>query len=29
MNKAEADYKDGFLSVILPKLRPTNIPIKG
>lgn len=29
MGKAEADYKDGFLTVILPKLRPTNIPIKG
>jgi HSP20 family protein len=29
VSKAEADYKDGFLNVILPKLRPTNIPIKG
>jgi HSP20 family protein len=29
VNKAEADYKDGFLNVILPKLKPTNIIIKG
>ncbi len=29
MNKAEADYEDGFLNVILPKLKPTNINIKG
>jgi HSP20 family protein len=29
VNKAEADYEDGFLNVILPKLKPTNINIKG
>lgn len=28
-SKADADYSDGFLSVILPKIRPTNITIKG
>jgi HSP20 family protein len=29
MSKADADYQDGFLNVILPKLKPTNITIKG
>jgi HSP20 family protein len=29
VSKADADYKDGFLNVILPKLKPTNITIKG
>jgi HSP20 family protein len=29
VSKADADYKDGFLYVILPKLKPTNIVIKG
>jgi HSP20 family molecular chaperone IbpA len=29
VSKADADYQDGFLNVILPKLKPTNIPIKG
>ncbi|MGA2491301.1 MAG: Hsp20/alpha crystallin family protein [Anaerolineales bacterium] len=29
VSKADADYKDGFLNVILPKLKPTNVPIKG
>jgi HSP20 family protein len=29
VSKADADYKDGFLSVILPKLKPTTIIIKG
>jgi HSP20 family protein len=29
VTKADADYKDGFLNVILPKLKPTNIVIKG
>jgi HSP20 family protein len=29
VSKTEADYKDGFLNVILPKLKPTNIIIKG
>ena len=29
VSKADADYKDGFLNVILPKIKPTNIIIKG
>ena len=29
VSKADADYKDGFLKVILPKLKPTIITIKG
>jgi HSP20 family protein len=29
VSKADADYKDGFLNVILPKLKPTNVTIKG
>jgi HSP20 family protein len=29
VSKAEADYCDGFLNVVLPKLKPTNILIKG
>jgi len=29
VDKAEADYKDGFLNVILPKLKLMNIVIKG
>jgi HSP20 family protein len=29
VSKADADYKDGFLTVVLPKLKPTNITIKG
>ena len=29
VSKADADYKDGFLNVILPKIKPTNIVIKG
>ena len=29
VSKAEAEYEDGFLNVILPKLKPTNISIKG
>ncbi len=29
VSKAEADYKDGFLNVVLPKIKPTNIDIKG
>jgi len=29
VTKADADYKDGFLNVILPKLKPTNVNIKG
>ena len=29
VSKAEADYEDGFLYVIIPKLTPTKINIKG
>jgi HSP20 family protein len=29
VSKADADYQDGFLNIILPKLKPTYIPIKG
>jgi HSP20 family protein len=29
VSKADADYKDGFLNVILPKLKPTSVIIKG
>ena len=29
VSKADADYKDGFLKVVLPKLKPTIVPIKG
>ena len=29
VSKADADYKDGFLTVILPKLKPTSVIIKG
>jgi len=29
VSKADADYKEGFLKVILPKLKPTNVSIKG
>jgi HSP20 family molecular chaperone IbpA len=29
VSKAEAEYEDGFLNVVLPKLKPTNINIKG
>lgn len=27
VTRAEAEYDDGFLSVILPKIRPVNVPI--
>lgn len=27
--KAQAEYEDGFLSVVLPKITPTNVQIKG
>jgi HSP20 family protein len=27
--RAEADYKDGFLTVIIPKLKPVNVVIHG
>jgi HSP20 family protein len=29
VSNAEADYKDGFLDVVLPKITPTTINIKG
>jgi len=29
VSKAEADYECGFLNVILPKLKPTNVNIKS
>jgi HSP20 family protein len=29
VSKAQAEYTDGFLNVVLPKLKPTNITIKG
>jgi HSP20 family protein len=29
VSNADADYKNGFLNVILPKLKPTNVTIKG
>ncbi len=29
VTKADADYSDGFLNVVLPKVKPTNINIKG
>jgi HSP20 family protein len=29
VSKADADYQDGFLNVILPKLKPANIKIEG
>jgi HSP20 family protein len=29
VSKAESDYIDGFLTIILPKLKPINIDIKG
>jgi HSP20 family protein len=29
INKAEAIYEDGFLTVVLPKIKPTEISIKG
>jgi HSP20 family protein len=29
VSKIDANYQDGFLSVVLPKLKPTNVIIKG
>jgi HSP20 family protein len=29
VSKAQADYEDGFLNVIVPKVKPTTINIKG
>ncbi len=29
VSKTQADYEDGFLNVIMPKIKPTTINIKG
>jgi HSP20 family protein len=29
VSKAQADYEDGFLNVVIPKIKPTIINIKG
>jgi len=29
VSKAQADYEDGFLNVVIPKIKPTTINIKG
>ena len=29
VSKAQADYEDGFLNIIMPKIKPTTINIKG
>jgi HSP20 family protein len=29
VSKAQADYKDGFLNIVMPKIKPTTINIKG
>jgi len=29
VSRAEADYEDGFLTIVLPKVTPTTINIKG
>jgi HSP20 family protein len=29
VSKAQADYEDGFLNVVMPKIKPTPIVIKG
>lgn len=29
VTKAEADYEDGFLNIVMPKIKPTPITIKG
>jgi len=29
VSKAQADYEDGFLNVVMPKIKPTTINIKG
>jgi HSP20 family protein len=29
VSNALADYEDGFLNVVLPKIRPTSVSIKG
>ena len=29
VSKAQADYEDGFLNIVMPKIKPTTINIKG
>ncbi len=29
VSNAQADYEDGFLNVVMPKVKPTNINIRG
>ena len=29
VSKAQADYEDGFLNVVMPKVKPTTLNIKG
>jgi HSP20 family protein len=29
VTKAEADYEDGFLNIVMPKIKPTPVIIKG
>lgn len=29
VSKAEADYQDGFLTILLPKIQPANIHVNG
>jgi HSP20 family molecular chaperone IbpA len=29
VSKAQADYEDGFLNVVMPKIKPTPVIIKG
>jgi HSP20 family protein len=29
VSKAQADYEDGFLTVVIPKIKPTSVNIKG
>ena len=29
VSKTQADYEDGFLNIVLPKIKPTTINIKG
>jgi len=29
VNKADANYENGFLNIVFPKLKPTNINIRG
>jgi HSP20 family protein len=29
VSKAQADYEDGFLNVVMPKIKPTTLKIKG